>query len=152
MSRRLYCPKDHVELVVARIVTACAHGHINDFPWVKWVHAKNFGGAKDMMRKSEADIYDKSDGFRRFGRSQHKMHDLANVSATLKDAFNEGEFARLDDKFGGKYDFSGDGGHPWKNEKEGCGIYPKVLQRGSSSVYFPVTASSPRNSSVFRHH
>lgn len=63
-----------------------------------------------------------------------------NASATLKDAFNEGEFARLDDKFGGKYDFSCDGGHPWKNEKEGCGIYPKVLQRGSSSVYFPVTA------------
>lgn len=56
--------------------------------------------------------------------------------ATLKDAFNEGEFARLDDKFGGKYDFSCDGGHPWKNEKEGCGIYPKVLQRGALRYIF----------------
>ena len=48
MSRRLYCPKDRVELVVARIVTVCARGHINDFPWVKWTHAKSFGGRQRM--------------------------------------------------------------------------------------------------------
>ena len=35
MSRGLRCPKDHVELVVARIITVCEHGYINDFPWVK---------------------------------------------------------------------------------------------------------------------
>ena len=141
MSRRLYCPKDHVELVVARIVTACAHGHINDFPWVKWVHAKNFGGAKDICGNPKLT-------FTTSPMASEGLEGLSikcttcNASATLKDAFNEGEFARLNDKFDGKYDFSCDGGHPWKNEKEGCGIYPKVLQRGSSSVYFPVTASS----------
>lgn len=141
MSRRLYCPKDHVELVVARIVTACAHGHINDFPWVKWVHAKNYGGAKDICGNPKLT-------FTTSPMASEGLEGLSikcttcNASATLKDAFNEEEFVRLDDKFGGKYDFSCDGGHPWKNEKESCGIYPKVLQRGSSSVYFPVTASS----------
>ena len=48
MSRRLYCPTDHVELVVARIVTVCERGHINDFPWIKWTHAKSFGGPKPV--------------------------------------------------------------------------------------------------------
>lgn len=141
MSRRLYCPKDRVELVVARIVTACEHGHINDFPWVKWVHAKNFGGAKDICGNPKLTFTTSpvaSEGLE--GLSLKCT--TCNASATLKDAFNEDEFARLDEKFGNKYNFVCGGGHPWKNEKESCYIYPKVLQRGSSSVYFPVTASS----------
>lgn len=32
------------ELVVARIITVCECGHIDDFPWVKWVHCKNTNG------------------------------------------------------------------------------------------------------------
>lgn len=48
MSRVLRCPTDRVELVVARIVTVCQYGHINDFPWVKWTHAKSFGGAREV--------------------------------------------------------------------------------------------------------
>lgn len=31
------CSEDGQELVPARIVTVCKHGHIDDFPWVKWV-------------------------------------------------------------------------------------------------------------------
>ena len=48
MTRRLLCPTHRIELVVARIITVCSHGHIDDFPWVKWVHAKCFGGPKDI--------------------------------------------------------------------------------------------------------
>ena len=42
----------------------------------------------------------------------------------------------------GQYGFKCEGKHPWKHTKELCSRYPKVLQRGSSSVYFPVTESS----------
>ena len=41
MVKRLRCPTCFQDLVVARIVVACPRGHIDDFPWVKWVHAKN---------------------------------------------------------------------------------------------------------------
>lgn len=34
------CSEDRQELVPARIVTVCKHGHIDDFPWIKWVHCK----------------------------------------------------------------------------------------------------------------
>lgn len=48
----------------------------------------------------------------------------------------------MDEKTQNKYNFGCEGGHPWKNQNDICPCYPKVLQRGSSSVYFPVTASS----------
>lgn len=141
MSRRLYCPKDRVELVVARIVTVCARGHINDFPWVKWTHAKCFGGPKKICENPQITFTTSpvaSEGLE--GLSLKCT--TCNASATLKDAFNDGEFERLDEKTENKYDFTCEGRHPWKNQKDGCPCYPKVLQRGSSSVYFPVTASS----------
>ena len=141
MSRRLYCPKDHIELVVARIVTVCERGHINDFPWVKWTHAKSFGGPKKICENPNLTFMTSpvaSEGLE--GLSLKCT--TCGASATLKDAFNEGEFERLDEKTEKKYNFGCGGGHPWKNQKDDCPCYPKVLQRGSSSVYFPVTASS----------
>ena len=142
MSRRLRCPRDHVELVVARIITVCEHGHINDFPWVKWTHAKNFGGAKDVCGNPCLE-------FKTSPVASEGLEGLSlrcrtcGAATTLNGAFNEGEFEKLDKKYPGKYNFTCDGGHPWKGVRDkDCGLYPKVLQRGSSSVYFPVTASS----------
>ena len=48
MVKHMSCPSCRQSLVVARIVTVCEHGHIDDFPWVKWVHAKSWGGAKPI--------------------------------------------------------------------------------------------------------
>lgn len=141
MSRRLYCPKDRVELVVARIVTVCERGHINDFPWVKWTHAKNRGGPKPICVNPQLTFTTSpvaSEGLE--GLSLKCT--TCDASATLKDAFNDGIFEQLDEKTENRYDFTCEGRHPWKNETNACPCYPKVLQRGSSSVYFPVTASS----------
>ncbi len=41
MTKHMQCMDCHQDLVVARIVTVCEHGHINDFPWVKWVHRQS---------------------------------------------------------------------------------------------------------------
>ena len=35
MVEHMQCPKCRQDLVVARIVTVCESGHLNDFPWVK---------------------------------------------------------------------------------------------------------------------
>ena len=41
MVKKLWCPKCNVPLVVSRIVSICENGHINDFPWIEWVHARS---------------------------------------------------------------------------------------------------------------
>lgn len=38
MVKRMRCPTCGQGLVVARIITVCENGHIDEFPWVKWVH------------------------------------------------------------------------------------------------------------------
>lgn len=141
MVKRLRCTKCFQELVVARIVVACGHGHIDDFPWVKWVHAKNSAGAKRVCESPQL----------RFTTSASSTEGLeglsvtcmsCNARATLRGAFDKNALRNLDEKTGYVYDFQCTGRHPWKNVKEKCGEYPHVLQRGGSSVYFPISVSS----------
>lgn len=141
MVKRLRCPTCFQDLVVARIVVACGHGHIDDFPWVKWTHAKNFSGAKKICEHPELE-------FKTSASSTEGLEGLTvscttcNCKTTLKGAFDKGALEKLDKMTGYEYDFSCTGRHPWKNSKEACSEYPHVLQRGSSSVYFPISMSS----------
>ena len=142
MVRRLRCPTCKQGLVVARIITVCEHGHIDDFPWVKWVHSKNiYGGPKEICNNPKLT-------FKTGSSATEGLEGLViecencKVKTTLKGAFDPDIFKVLDEKYPNKYNFSCTGRHPWKNTQEKCLEYPKVLQRGSSSVYFPITASS----------
>lgn len=141
MVKHMRCPSCNQDLVVARIVTVCEHGHIDDFPWVKWVHCQSFGGAKKVCDNPSLT-------FKTGASSTEGLEGLVvtcetcHAKATLKGAFDAGKLEELDKKHGYEYKFRCTGRHPWKNKKEPCDTYPKVLQRGSSSVYFPVTASS----------
>lgn len=141
MVNYLKCPSCMQELVVARIIVACGHGHIDDFPWIKWVHAKNLLGAKRICEKPKL----------RFTTSASSTEGLEGLTitcetcharATLKGAFDKDALMNLDANTGYAYGFQCTGRHPWKNTKEPCGEYPHVLQRGGSSVYFPITVSS----------
>lgn len=144
MIKSLKCPYcgGGQELVVARIITACECGHIDDFPWIQWVHCKNMnGGAKrvcdhpSLTFKTSASSSEGLEGLTVTCESCH-------AKATLKGAFEKDGFQKLDEKYPGQYNFKCAGKHPWKHTKELCSRYPKVLQRGSSSVYFPITESS----------
>ena len=142
MVKHMKCPDCMQDLVVARIITACEDGHIDDFPWEKWVHCQNVrGGKKDVCENPTLT-------FKTGTSSAEGLEGLwvtctnCNASASLKGAFDSGKFEQLDKETQGRYDFTCSGRHPWKNRKEVCDKYPKVLQRGSSSVYFPVTVSS----------
>ena len=141
MVKRLRCPACLQDLVVARIIVACPHGHIDDFPWVKWVHAKNLSGSKKICNQPEL----------RFTTSASSTEGLegltvsctnCNCRTTLRGAFDKGSLSKLDKATEFEYDFTCSGRHPWKNSRQGCGEYPHVLQRGSSSVYFPISVSS----------
>lgn len=141
MIKHLRCPSCFQELVVARIVVACGKGHIDDFPWVKWVHAKNMSGPKKPCGHPMLK-------FTTSASSTEGLEGLTvsctncNCRTTLKGAFDKGALENLDKKTGYTYDFRCTGRHPWKNAEETCSEYPHVLQRGSSSVYFPLSISS----------
>lgn len=141
MVKNIKCSTCKFELVVARIVTVCEHGHIDDFPWVKWVHCKNMNGSVKICPNPSL----------KFITSPTSSEGLEGLTitcesckarATLKDAFNQDIFLHEDEKTKNDYNFMCSGRHPWKNEKQACGLYPKAIQRGSSSAYFPVTVSS----------
>ena len=141
MVKRLRCPTCFQDLVVARIVVACPHGHIDDFPWVKWVHAKNSFGSKKICDHPELK-------FTTSASSTEGLEGLTvsctscNCRTTLRGAFDKGALQNLDKLTGFEYNFTCTGRHPWKNQRELCIEYPHVLQRGSSSVYFPISVSS----------
>src|SRR5690606_21209509 len=48
MVRHMKCKTCMQDLVVARIITVCEDGHINDFPWIEWVHRRNSFGSKEV--------------------------------------------------------------------------------------------------------
>ena len=143
MIQTMKCPKCFQELVVARIITACQEGHIDDFPWVKWVHCQNFGGPKEICSRPELTITTSSSASEGLEGLTLKCLNCG-AAASLRGAFDPGKFEELDKKTDFRYNFRCVGKHPWKHKTESCKSteYPKVLQRGSSSVYFPVTESS----------
>lgn len=143
MIQTMKCPKCFQELVVARIITACQEGHIDDFPWIKWVHCQNFGGPKEICSRPELTITTSSSASEGLEGLTLKCLNCG-AAASLRGAFDPGKFEELDKKTDFRYNFRCAGKHPWKHKTESCKSteYPKVLQRGSSSVYFPVTESS----------
>ena len=136
MVTHMQCPQCKQDLVVARIVTVCEDGHLNDFPWVKWVHARSkkpICGNPALKFKTGASGSEGLEGL--------TIECACGAHATLKDAFDKDIFERIDQEEG-SFGFKCDGCHPFKHTKEVCGKYPRTVQRGASSVYFPVTHSS----------
>ena len=141
MVSHMQCIDCYQDLVAARIVTVCEHGHINDFPWIKWVHRKskkNICSSPSLKFKTGASGTEGLEGL--------TIACSCGASATLKGAFGNGKldenpFERLDRETGTN-EFRCEGSHPHQHIKEKCLLYPKTLQRGSSSVYFPVVYTS----------
>lgn len=141
MIEKLQCSLDNQELVPARIVTVCSHGHIDDFPWVKWVHRKNRFGEKEVCANPQ--LLFKTGTSASSGLEGIELECTAcGAKASLFGAFNTDAFAESEraSKFGTSFLCSGK--HPWKNEVKVCFEYPRALQRGAASVYFPRVISS----------
>ena len=136
MAKHMQCVNCRQDLVVARIVTVCEHGHINDFPWVKWVHKqskKTICGNPSLFFKTGASGTEGLEGL--------SISCSCGAYTTLKGAFEKDCFEKLDEDSDDEI-FRCEGGHPHKHIKEKCICYPRTVQRGSSSVYFPVVYSS----------
>jgi len=122
------CAACKVGFSPVRFIVSCSNGHIDDFPWVWWAH-----------RGSPC------------GNSRLKIHttgkttSLAGIRVTCdnKDCMAsrtlEGIF--LPSALKGK---RCSGRRPWLGygNKENCSESPRVLQRGSASVYYSMTDSA----------
>lgn len=147
---RCFNPKTNCngrQLVVTRFVMVCNMGHIDDFPWIEFVHWKS---DKPLCQNPELKINDS-------GRSESldsfKVTCTCGASATLskmlsKNGFDDIKAVVEKNPKGFKNFFACSGRHPWKDSSKtnqdgkNCDGETSILIRGSSSVYFPVTVSS----------
>ena len=136
MVRNLKCSKCRQDLVVARIVTVCENGHLNDFPWIEWVHRrskKEICGNPELQFKTGASGSEGLEGL--------SLSCSCGARSTLSGAFEKDCFSKLDENLI-LSEFRCQGNHPYKHTKEKCSLYPRTVQRGASSVYFPLVYSS----------
>lgn len=134
--RQPICPlcKGRQSLVVSRVVVACRHGHIDDFPWEEWCHIRS---GKPMCGEEFLTL--STAGTSSEGLESIQVKCACGAHANLKGIFSKGGDKK------GILEENGlmcKGHHPWKLAKESCTEPITVLQRGSSSVYFPATFSS----------
>lgn len=122
------------KLIPSRFVSICPNGHIEDFPFMEWVH-KN--GSWDSTHKL------------RFlpGRSSSSLSGT-EIKCSCGKSENLAGIFNFDATDGGalhKIGYDCSGGKPWvgdEGRKGFCGEHLRVVQRGSSNVYFPFTVSS----------
>jgi hypothetical protein len=124
-------------VVPVRFVAVCPQGHVEDFPFMEWVHR-----GRELAEGEEHILYYKAGGSAAL--SGIKIRCSCNDHANLGGAFN------YDPETGGAlhnrigYDCRGQ--QPWLGQSENsvgsCGGYLRAVQRGASNVYFPKTLSS----------
>ncbi|MER5682375.1 DUF1998 domain-containing protein [Streptomyces sp. NPDC002205] len=129
---RAECSTCQESLVPSRFVIACTHGHLEDFPYWKWVHRGNRmgSGACGGQLTFQAD-----------GSTASLRAVLIGCSCGVEKVSMEGSFRRqalrdLGIRCGGR--------SPWLKDAPvvSCQEPPRTLQRGSSSAWFPVMYSA----------
>ncbi|GAI39484.1 unnamed protein product, partial [marine sediment metagenome] len=112
----------------SRFVIACRKGHIDDFPWIEWVHGSSICSNPDLEYKVLV-------GTSGLSSIRIKCRSCKEKN-TMTGSFNTDIFKKMGFKCRGK--------KPWlgKDKKEKCDEYPMTLQRGASNVYFPKVVSS----------
>lgn len=134
----LFCqkinPKRRPWLIPSRFISVCPKGHIEDFPFMEWVHRD-----ADWDQTHKLQLLP--------GRSSASLSGI-KVKCSCGREESMGSSFNFEPQTGGAlhrigYDCSG--GTPWLGKEGGrgkCGEYLRVVQRGASNVYFPLTMSS----------
>lgn len=134
------CPDCEKDLVPSRFVMACSRGHIDDFPYHRWLHQGSANPAPHDMRMEAG------------GETASLRAILLSCSCGVEPKTLEGAF--------GKHALKGitkcTGRRPWLGGGlEDCDQIPRTLQRGASNVWFSAVASAlsipPWSEAVFRY-
>jgi len=124
-------PRKRHRLIPVRFISICKKGHIEDFPFIEWIH----GGIKpDGIHNL----------FLKAGRSSGSLSGIelscsCGTHKTMAGAFNEKSLSKVS---------TCSGGRPWLGEEAErkntthCGENLIVVQKGASNVYFSQVRSS----------
>lgn len=113
-----------VHVVPVRFITACEHGHLDEFPWHFWVGHRGGCSKKKPLRLT-------TEGAGLAGL----ILSCAECGArrNMEGVFSRGALSGLQCR----------GRLPWLSaHSEDCNKIPRVLQRGASNLYFPVIHSA----------
>jgi len=139
LDKEIRCPNCRIKVYPARLVVACKHGHIDDFPWVEWTHRDT--GEAVCKRPS---LFLRARGF------SSSLADILIECKTCGALSHLGGATRPENIAFMKCP----GTRPWLGDKTGCGMELQPLQRGASNVYFSVLASSisipPWSDAIYR--
>ena len=117
-------------LIPSRFIAACPRGHIEDFPFMDWVHRGSAWDNEHQLRLLPGRSSSSLSGIR--------LECTCGKSETMAGTFNPDALHSIG------YDCSG--GMPWLGDvgraPGHCGEHLRVVQRGASNVYFPLTVSS----------
>ena len=122
------CNKCDISLIPSRFVIACRRGHIDDFPYLAWVH-----------RGSPANLRGHSLELETTGTSASLRDIVIKCSCTVVRDMDE-SFGRL--ALRGIVRCGGQ--RPWllDHDPSSCPELPRTFQRGGSNVWFPVVRSA----------
>lgn len=124
--------KKRQKLIPVRFIAICPHGHIEDFPFMEWIH----GGLKPEGQHNLR---------LRAGRSSGALSGIeiscsCGAQKTMGGAFNEHSLTNMG--------ITCSGGKPWLGQEADrrntahCGQELVVVQKGASNVYFSQVRSS----------
>lgn len=122
-----------VKLIPSRFVVACLNGHIDDFPYVWWVHRKK--GICDNP-KLKLEYKGTTGGL----DSIHLYCETCEEEATMSGCMDKEALKHL--KCSGKMPWLGFVNKQWYKDPEDCMATPRVLQRSANNVYYPVNKSA----------
>lgn len=119
-------------IVPIRFISVCIKGHIEDFPFLEWVHNK-----KNKVITAECNLRFQVSGSTT-ALDAIKIHCIhCNIYVSMKGSIREGSLRNIKQCSGQR---------PWlgevDDEAKGCGEDLIVVQRGAANVYFPNIKSS----------
>ncbi|MET3641899.1 hypothetical protein ABIC73_003494 [Prescottella equi] len=122
--------KDKALLTPFRLITACSKGHIDEFPYFRWLHKGTVSadGAKHEMTMTS------------LGRTSSLADLVLKCTCGVKPKSLDGTFGpKALAEFG-----TCSGARPWLGgeARQDCAEIPRVLQRGASNVWFPAVRSA----------
>lgn len=148
MQQPVYCPdpkcserKNRSRMSQVPFVVICARGHLDDFPFDKWVHRTLNNTTCGPLRLhsrgggSLAGQYVVCDGCKR-------ERNLAGITDARRDSTGE-EHTTLTDRLSNEGPYECHGAEPWLAEDgRGCGEHIRAALRAAGNVYFPKVESS----------
>lgn len=121
-------------LVAPSVLVACEKGHIDDFPWIEWVHVNE----KKVCESPQLEIVSTSSSL---GLESFVVKCKCGAQNSLKLAFNKNIFKNSSKKewfkCKGKLQWKG-----IKTNKHSCELYPETILRNASNIYFPKIETS----------